>query len=145
MSSFGAQVDASSNDAWISEAETPDPSPLPKVPGWGILVRPIAIRSKTKGGILLADVTKEDLGLLTNVGRVLAMGPLAYTRDDMREDGKVVPWCKVGDLVAFPKYSGAKFLVRGVKMLLINDDHVKLVVNDVEDLNPMFNLSKGSV
>ena len=65
------------NDDWLSESNIPDPSPLPKIPGYRLLIRPVPIRSKTKGGILLPDKAKDDMKYLTTVGRVLAVGDLA--------------------------------------------------------------------
>ena len=50
------------NDLWITDVEeTPDPSPLPNIPGFHVLVRPVSVKSVTKGGILLPDSTKDDM------------------------------------------------------------------------------------
>ena len=43
------------NDEWLSEDTVPDPKPLPSIPGYKILIRPVPIRSKTKGGIILPE------------------------------------------------------------------------------------------
>ena len=53
------------NDQWISgeEEEVKDPTPLPSIPGFNVLIRPVSIKAKTKGGILLPDSTK-DLSLI---------------------------------------------------------------------------------
>ena len=45
------------NDMWITEDDAPDPSPLPTLPGFHVLVRPVTVKSVTKGGILLPDST----------------------------------------------------------------------------------------
>ena len=84
------------NDMWISQEETPDPDVLPEVPGYHILIRPISVKEKTKGGILIPDSTREDMSYLTTVGRVLAVGNLAYKDLDKFPNGK---WCDVGDYV----------------------------------------------
>ena len=55
------------NDMWITEDEIPDPSPLPELPGYHILVRPISVKGVTKGGIVLPDSTKDDMAYLTTV------------------------------------------------------------------------------
>lgn len=130
---------AIANDDWISDDSTPDPKVLPNVVGWSLLVRPVAIRSKTKGGIIVPQKTRDDIAYLTTVGRVLACGALAYCRDDMRDPatGVVAPWCKVGDFVCYGKFKGTKFSYKGVKMLLINDDDVRMVLANPDDLNPM--------
>lgn len=141
------------NDEWVSDNEAPDPTGIRPV-GWRIVVRPVAIREKTKGGIIIPGKLKDDLAYLTTVGKVLAIGPLAYTRDDLLEpvvdaEGfitghKVRPWCKVGDYVTYGKYAGAKRVFRGVKILLINDDEVIDVVDTPDDIDPNFNLSSAS-
>ena len=53
------------NDLWITDVEeAPDPSPLPELPGYHVLVRPISVKSQTKGGIFIPDSTKEDMSYL---------------------------------------------------------------------------------
>ena len=91
------------NDAWISKEETPNPNVLPELPGYHILVRPVSIKEKTKGGILLPDSTRDDMAYLTTVGEVVALGDLAY--HDMEKFAKG-PWCEVGDYVCYGKHSG---------------------------------------
>ena len=53
-----AASSALKNDEWITDEEVADPSPLPKIPGYHILVRPVSVKSATKGGIILPDSTK---------------------------------------------------------------------------------------
>ena len=125
------------NDEWITDAEIPDPDVLPKLPGYHILVRPVSIKGQTKGGILLPDSTKSDMAYLTTVGRVLVIGNLAY-QDNKFND---TPWCKEGDYVCYGKHSGNRFLYKGVQLLLLFDDEIKMVVEDSKDLDPTYNLS----
>ena len=38
------------NDLWVTDIEDiPDPTPLPELPGYHVLVRPISVKSQTKG------------------------------------------------------------------------------------------------
>ena len=74
MKAAGAASAAAGNDEWISNKEAPDPEVLPHLPGYHILIRPVAIREKTKGGILLPDKFKDDAKYLTTLGRVLKVG-----------------------------------------------------------------------
>ena len=84
------------NDQWVSnEEDQPDPTNLPYLPGYNILVRPVSVKGVTKGGLLLPDSTKDDMAYLTTVGRVLAVGDLSYKDQDKFPNGA---WCKVGDL-----------------------------------------------
>ena len=132
-----AASNALKNDEWITDEEVADPSPLPKIPGYNILVRPVSVKQKTKGGIILPDSTKSDMAYLTTVGRVLKVGDLAYKDDKFGG----TPWCKEGDYICYGKHAGNKFLYKGVQLLLIFDDEVKMVVDDAKDLDPTFNLS----
>jgi len=44
------------NDLWITdEEEVKDPDVLPELPGYHVLIRPVSVKSKTKGGIFIPD------------------------------------------------------------------------------------------
>ena len=135
-----ALAKAIKNDEWISgvEEEVKDPSPLPFLPGYHVLVRPVTVKATTKGGILIPDSTKDDMAYLTTVGRVLALGDLAYQDEGKFPSG---PWCTVGDYVCYGKHSGLKMQYKGVKLLLLFDDQVMLKVENARDLDPTFNLA----
>ena len=123
---------SATNMTWFTEDNVPDPAPGELgVQGWKILIRPIPNAPKTRGGIIIPDSTMDVLDLIRSVGRVLALGPRAYTREDM--GGK--PWCKVGDYVLYGRYAGAKISYGGVKLLYINDDEVITTVKDPSKLN----------
>jgi len=132
-----AASNALKNDEWITDEDIADPKPLPEIPGYHILVRPVSVKSATKGGILLPDSTKSDMAYLTTVGRVLKVGDLAY-KDKKFANG---PWCKEGDFVCYGKHTGNKFFYKGINLLLLFDDDIKMVVEDAKDLDPTFNLS----
>ena len=100
------------NAEWISPEEvTLDPKKLPNVPGFHIIIRPVSLREKTKGGIFLPE--KFPLGA----------------------------WCKVGDYVCYGKHTGQKFVYKGVKLLLVFDDQVIMTVEDPKTLDTTYNLS----
>ena len=76
------------NDEWIDiEDEVSDPTNLPELPGFHVLVRPVSVKSKTKGGIFIPDSTKDDMSYLTTVGKVIALGELAYKDVDKFPNG----------------------------------------------------------
>lgn len=129
------------NDDWITEKLVPDPDPLPALPGYHILIRPVSIRKETKGGILLPDQFQEDLKYLTTVGKVLAVGQSAYQDENKFPNG---PWCKEGDYIAYGRHVGHKFMYKGVRLLLIFDDQVIMKVESPESLDIMFNLSANA-
>ncbi len=134
-----AMEKAIKNDQWISnEEDLPDPKDLPHLPGYNLLIRPVSVKGVTKGGLLLPDSTQDDMAYLTTVGRILALGELAYLDKNKFPKG---PWCKVGDYVCYGKHTGTKLLYKGIKLLILFDDQIMMKVNNSKDLDPTFNLS----
>lgn len=131
------------NDLWITdEEEVKDPDVLPELPGYHVLVRPVSVKSKTKGGIFIPDSTRDDMSYLTTVGRVVSVGDLAYMDKNKFPTGA---WCQVGDHVSYGKHLGTKLFYKGVRFILLFDDQITMRVQDPKDLDPTFNLTKGSV
>ena len=126
------------NDNWISDEDKKDPDPLPELPGYHVLVRPVAVRSETKGGLLLPDQFTDDIKYLTTVGRVLSVGASAYIDTNKFPHG---PWCKEGDYVAYGRHVGHKFVYKGLLLILVFDDQIIMKVGHPKDLDTMFNLS----
>ena len=126
------------NNDWIEDAEKPDPEVLPSLPGYHILVRPVSVKSKTKGGLLLPDSVKDDVAYLTTVGKVLSIGDLAYEDKDKFPNGK---WCDVGDYVCYARHAGQKLYYKGVRLLLLFDDQVMMKVDDPTNLDMTYNLA----
>ena len=66
-------------------------------------------KNVTTGDILLPDEVRDTIKWNTQVGKVVAMGPLAFkSRSDLKEWPEGA-WCQVGDYVRTPKYGGDKF------------------------------------
>lgn len=84
-----------------------------------VLVRPDPVEEKTKGGIILADVTKERDKYATTRGALIAKGPNAFA-----EWGEAAAF-GLGSRVVFAQYAGLR--VKG------DDGEDYLVMND-EDL-----------
>jgi len=123
---------AITNDSWITKDEVSDPEILPELPGYHILVRPVTIKTKTKGGIILPEKARDDISYLTTVGRVLKVGVLAYEDTSKFLAG---PWCRVGDYVCYQKLVGTKFVYKGIKLLLLFDDQILMKIDNPEDLD----------
>lgn len=123
------------NDQWLTGDEVPDPSPLPRIPGVGILVRPVPIRRKSAGGILLPDTFRQDREYLNTVGRVLSLGELAFMDEDIYRKG---PWVKPGDYIVYAKFAGQKIFWKGVKLLIVKASAIELVVDKPEYLDANF-------
>ena len=50
-------------------------------------------------------------------------------------------WCDVGDYICYAKYSGQKFMYKGMKLLLIFDDQVIMKVETPSLLDPTYHLT----
>ena len=130
------------NNLWTTdEDEHPDPDVLPELPGFHVLVRPVSIKTKTKGGIILPDSTKDDMAYLTTVGRVIALGDMAYKDQEKFPFG---PWCEVGDYICYGKHTGTKLFYKSVRLILMFDDQVMMKVENPAFLDPTFNLTSFS-
>lgn len=154
---------SATNLQWFTE-DGPDPSPLPGIPGWKVLVRPVPNMPKSKGGIIIPDQTLDEIDFARSVGRVLVVGHLAYTREDMLtrrvwganefaamqdsgpyyfeelKSGHFIafyrnPWCAVGDFVVYRRFAGIKISYGGVRLLTLNDDEVQFVIEDPSKIN----------
>lgn len=126
----------------LSEDSTPMDQKDPDITGFNItghqlLIRPVHVEGKTKGGIILAQKTQDDIAYLTNIGKVLAMGPRAYVQEMFEETG---PWCKVGDYVLLPKLAGQKIKLRDVPLIMVGCDKVLATLDDPRLLDDKFNI-----
>lgn len=80
--------------------------------GSRVIVQMRTPKDKTTGQIILPDEVRDTIKWNTQVGKVVALGPLAFkNRSDMQQwpEG---PWCQVGDYVRTPKYGGDKFEIK---------------------------------
>lgn len=126
------------NGNWIVDDEVADPKKLPYIPGYHVLVRPVSVRKKTKGGIILTDRYVDDVSYLTTVGRVLKVGDIAYMDQNKFPNGA---WCKEGDFVTYGKHAGQKMMYQGVKLILLYDDQVIMRIDNPGDLDTSYNLT----
>lgn len=67
---------------------------------------------KTKGGIILADDTRDADKYRTQTALVRSMGPSAFRRRDTLEPWPEGDWCAVGDFVRAPMYGGDRWTVK---------------------------------
>lgn len=104
---------------------------IPRPTGWRVIILPYRGAEKSKGGIVLADQTREKQQLTTVCGYVLAVGDLAYKDEGKFPNGA---WCKQGDWVIFGRYAGARIGLDGGEIRILNDDEILARINDPEDI-----------
>lgn len=88
------------------EEAFPVVDPLMKPLGSAVLVQMRKAKRVSAGGILLPGETQDWDASKTRVGKVIAMGPLAYKKRDSLEPWPEGAWVKVGDFVRVPLHAG---------------------------------------
>ena len=105
-------------------------SKLPKPTGWRLLVLPFKMKEKSKGGIIMSDVTIERQQVASQCGLVVALGDQCYDKERYPEG----PWCKKGDWVVFARYAGSRIQIDGGEVRLLNDDEILATIENPEDI-----------
>jgi co-chaperonin GroES (HSP10) len=106
---------------------------IPQPSGWRMVLFPLKLQGKTKGGVLLTDDTVTESQVTTNICKVLKMGPECYKDKVKFPSG---PWCKEGDWVLITRYAGSRIRIDGGELRIINDDEILAVVDDPRDILP---------
>lgn len=104
---------------------------IPNPTGWRIVLLPYRGVEKSKGGIVLAEETRQKTQLATVCGYVLKVGSLAYKDESKFPTG---PWCKEKDWVIFGRYAGSRINIDGGEIRILNDDEVLGVLSSPEDI-----------
>lgn len=76
-----------------------------------VLIQLRTPKKKTKGGIILTTDVRETEVYNTQVGKVLAIGSLAFMDRDKFVPWPEGPWFKIGDFVRVPRYGGDRWCV----------------------------------
>ena len=79
--------------------------------GARVLVQIRTPKLKSEGGILLGENMRETEKWNTQVGRVIALGAVAFCNRDTLKPWPEGQWCKVNDFVRVPKYGGDRWEV----------------------------------
>ena len=106
---------------------------IPQPSGWRMVLFPLKLQGKTKGGVLLTDDTVTESQVTTNICKVLKVGPSAYKDKERFPDG---PWCKQDDWVIITRYAGSRIKIDGGEVRLVNDDEIIGTVDDPRDILP---------
>lgn len=64
---------------------------------------------KTAGRIIIVDETKENEKWNNMIGKVVAIGPLAFKNRDTMESWAEGSWAEVGDFVRVPRWGGDRW------------------------------------
>ena len=86
-----------------------------------VVIKPLEVESKTKGGIVLPDTAKEK----PQEGKVVAVG-----KGKVLDNGTVqAPEVKVGDKVLYGKYSGNEITTKeGEELLIMREEDILAII-----------------
>ena len=122
----------------------PEIDPLMAPYGARVLVQLRAVKERiTSFGLLIPEETKETEKWNTMIGKVLAVGPIAFKKRDTMEPWPEGVWCKVGDYVRVPKWGGDRWEidfeeggVKGKALFTFFNDHeiIGMVTGDPRDI-----------
>ena len=128
--------------AFSAADEAPDPQELawafPDVKpgmepfGGRVVVQLRRIKRKTAGAIILVEETKESEKWNNMIGKIVAMGPLAFKNRDTMQEWPEGTWAAVGDFVRVPKWGGDRWEVRAPGDDDIEDPVLFMTLNDHE-------------
>ena len=79
--------------------------------GSRVLVQIRSPKQKTASGIIIDRGSKDTERWNTQVGKILAVGPLAFKNRNTMESWPEGSWCKAGDYVRVAKYGGDRWEV----------------------------------
>ena len=92
-----------------------------------VVIRPIEIKEKTAGGIIIPEESREREQYAAQEGELVAVSPLAFSYEKW-PDGYSPP--NVGDRVLFAKYAGTKQKGKdGVDYRIVNDRDIAAVLS----------------
>jgi co-chaperonin GroES (HSP10) len=94
----------------LSEA-FPQADPGVQPYGSRVLVQIRTPKRRSSGGIILNSETRETEKWNTQIGRVVALGPLAFKNRNTQETWPEGEWCQAGEYVRVPKYGGDRWEV----------------------------------
>ncbi len=97
-------------DEYIKE-HFPEVTPGAVPCGNKVLVQLRTMKSRTSGGIVMVNETKDFNNGNTQLARVISMGQIAFKHRETGEEWKEGAWAKIGDIVIVPRWGGFRFEV----------------------------------
>jgi co-chaperonin GroES (HSP10) len=113
--------------AWAFPDVTPGMEPL----GGRMIVQLRRIKKKA-GMIIIVDETKENEKWNNMIGRVVALGPLAYKNRDTMQSWPEGSWAQVGDFVRVPRWGGDRWEIKDPSDKENEDPVLFMTINDHE-------------
>ena len=122
--------------------DTPDPEQLawafpdvkPGMVPYGarIVVQLRRVKKKTDSGLYLPTETQENEKWQNMIGKVVAIGPLAFKNRDTMQPWTEGVWAEIGDFVRVPKWGGDRWEVNVPGEDKYEDPALFMTLNDIE-------------
>lgn len=109
--------------------------------GHMVIVQGMTIPKK-ESGIILLDETTNGMKYDVQIGKIVALGPLAYKNKETLESWKEGEWASIGDIVFVPRtgYRMKKELNdEDYNFIFLSDTDIMAKIEDATGL-PMFNI-----
>jgi co-chaperonin GroES (HSP10) len=90
---------------WAFPEVDPGQAPL----GSRVIVQLRRVKQRSAAGLFLVSETKENEKWQNMIGKVIAIGPLAFRNRDTMEDWPEGVWVKPGDFVRVPRWGGDRW------------------------------------
>ena len=113
--------------AWAFPGVNPGMEPL----GGRMIVQLRRIKKKA-GMIIIVDETKENEKWNNMIGKVVAIGPLAYKNRDTMQSWPEGSWAEVGDFVRVPRWGGDRWEMKDPANDASEDPVLFMTINDHE-------------
>lgn len=111
----------------------PDVEPGMEPFGGRVIIQLRRIKKKaTAAGIILVEETKESEKWNNMIGKVVAIGPLAFKNRDTMQAWPEGTWAQLGDYVRVPKWGGDRWEVRVPGDDEMEDPVLFMTLNDHE-------------
>lgn len=115
--------------AWAFPEVAPGMQPF----GGRVIVQLRRIKKRaTSAGIILVEETKETEKWQNMIGKIVAMGPLAFKNRDTMQEWPEGTWAAVGDYVRVPKWGGDRWEIKVPGDDDIEDPVLFMTLNDHE-------------
>lgn len=115
--------------AWAFPSVKPGMEPF----GGRVVVQLRRIKKRaTPAGIILVEETKENEKWNNMIGKVVAVGPLAFKNRDTMASWPEGTWAKVGDYVRVPKWGGDRWEIKVPGEDDVEDPVLFMTLNDHE-------------
>ena len=114
--------------AWAFPSVKPGMEPF----GGRVIIQLRRIKKKTAGKIILVEETKENEKWNNMIGKIVAVGPLAFKKRDTMESWPEGSWCSVGDYIRVLKWGGDRWEVKVPGDDDLEDPALFMILNDHE-------------